>query len=846
MEDNIFDKIHDVDLKKTMEESYIDYAMSVIAARALPDVRDGLKPVQRRVLYSIIQLNNGPDKPHRKCARIVGDTMGKYHPHGDSSIYGALVNMAQDWSTRYPLVDGHGNFGSVDGDGAAAMRYTEARLSKISMKMLADIDKNTVDFSPNFDETEKEPDVLPARFPNLLVNGTTGIAVGMATNIPPHNLREIVKAVVKIIDNRIEEGRETEIEEILDIVKGPDFPTGAMILGTRGIQEAYRTGRGKIRVRAVTEIESMPNGKSRILVSELPYMVNKARLIEKMAELVRDKKIDGITAITDESSREGMRINIELRRDVNANVVLNQLFKHTQLQDTFGVIMLALVNKEPKVLNLLEMLQHYLRHQEDVVTRRTQYELNKAEERAHILKGLLIALDHIDEVISIIRASRTAALAKEALMTRFELSDAQAQAIVDMRLRALTGLEREKIEAEYEALMAKIKELRAILADENLLLGVIKTEIMEIADKYGDERRTSIGFDMYDISTEDLIPRENVVIAMTKLGYIKRMSVDNFKAQNRGGKGIKGMQTIEDDYIEELLMMNTHHYLMFFTNTGKVYRLKGYEIPEASRTARGTAIVNLLQLAPEEKITAMIPVKEYKQGKYLFMATRKGIVKKTPLLDYANVRKTGLAAISLREDDELIEVKLTNNKKDIFLVTKYGQCIRFPETDVRSMGRTAMGVIGMQLNDGDEVIGMQLNTQGDHLLIVSANGMGKLTSIDEFKSQNRGGKGVKCYKIMEKTGNVIGVKNLHMDDEIMMINTEGIVIRMMCSDISVLGRVTSGVKLMNLSENVSVASIAKVRETSADSEDIIKKIEDEMIEDEKNDEEIKNEETTQE
>ena len=846
MEDNIFDKIHDVDLKKTMEESYIDYAMSVIAARALPDVRDGLKPVLRRVLYSMIELNNGPDKPHRKCARIVGDTMGKYHPHGDSSIYGALVNMAQDWSTRYPLVDGHGNFGSVDGDGAAAMRYTEARLSKISMKMLADIDKNTVDFSPNFDETEKEPDVLPARFPNLLVNGTTGIAVGMATNIPPHNLREVVKAVVKIIDNRIEEGRETEIEEILDIVKGPDFPTGAMILGTRGIQEAYRTGRGKIRVRAVTEIESMPNGKSRILVSELPYMVNKARLIEKMAELVRDKKIDGITAITDESSREGMRINIELRRDVNANVVLNQLFKHTQLQDTFGVIMLALVNKEPKVLNLLEMLQHYLRHQEDVVTRRTQYELNKAEERAHILKGLLIALDHIDEVISIIRASRTAALAKEALMTRFELSDAQAQAIVDMRLRALTGLEREKIEAEYEALMAKIKELRAILADENLLLGVIKTEIMEIADKYGDERRTSIGFDMYDISTEDLIPRENVVIAMTKLGYIKRMSVDNFKAQNRGGKGIKGMQTIEDDYIEELLMMNTHHYLMFFTNTGKVYRLKGYEIPEASRTARGTAIVNLLQLAPEEKITAMIPVKEYKQGKYLFMATRKGIVKKTPLLDYANVRKTGLAAISLREDDELIEVKLTNNKKDIFLVTKYGQCIRFSETDVRSMGRTAMGVIGMQLNDGDEVIGMQLNTQGDHLLIVSANGMGKLTSIDEFKSQNRGGKGVKCYKIMEKTGNVIGVKNLHMDDEIMMINTEGIVIRMMCSDISVLGRVTSGVKLMNLSENVSVASIAKVRETSADSEDIIKKIEDEMIEDEKNDEEIKNEETTQE
>ena len=845
MDDKIFDQIQQVDLKKTMETSYIDYAMSVIASRALPDVRDGLKPVQRRVLYSMIELSNTPDKPHRKCARIVGDTMGKYHPHGDSSIYGALVNMAQPWSTRYPLVDGHGNFGSVDGDGAAAMRYTEARLSKISMQMIRDINKDTVDFTPNFDETEKEPTVLPARYPNLLVNGTTGIAVGMATNIPPHNLRDVIHAVVKLIDNDIEE-KETDIDELINIIKGPDFPTGGVILGTAGINEAYRTGRGKIRVRAVTDIEPMDNGKNRIVVTELPYLVNKARLIEKMAELVRDKKIDGITAITDESSREGMRINIELRRDVNANVVLNQLFKHTQLQDTFGVIMLALVNKEPKVLNLLEMLQHYLRHQEDVVTRRTQYELNKAEERAHILKGLLIALDHIDEVISIIRASRTAALAKEALMTRFELSDAQAQAIVDMRLRTLTGLEREKIEAEYEALMAKIKELRAILADENLLLGVIKTEIMEIADKYGDERRTSIGFDMYDISTEDLIPRENVVIAMTKLGYIKRMSVDNFKAQNRDGKGIKGMQTIEDDYIEELLMMNTHHYLMFFTNTGKVYRLKGYEIPEASRTARGTAIVNLLQLAPEEKITAMIPVKEYKQGKYLFMATRKGIVKKTPLLDYANVRKTGLAAISLREDDELIEVKLTNNKKDIFLVTKYGQCIRFPETDVRSMGRTAMGVIGMQLNDGDEVIGMQLNTQGDHLLIVSANGMGKLTSIDEFKSQNRGGKGVKCYKIMEKTGNVIGVKNLHMDDEIMMINTEGIVIRMMCSDISVLGRVTSGVKLMNLSENVSVASIAKVRDTSADSEDIIKKIEDEMIEDEKNDEEIKNEETTQE
>ncbi len=839
MEDNIFDKVHEVDLKKTMEKSYIDYAMSVIASRALPDVRDGLKPVQRRVLYSMIELNNGPDKPHRKCARIVGDTMGKYHPHGDSSIYGALVNMAQEWSTRYPLVDGHGNFGSVDGDGAAAMRYTEARLSKISMEMLADINKNTVDFVPNFDETEKEPSVLPSRFPNLLVNGTTGIAVGMATNIPPHNLREIISAVVKMIDNRILEDRDTDIEELLEIVKGPDFPTGAQILGTRGINEAYRTGRGKIRVRAVTEIEAMANGKSRIIVTELPYMVNKARLIEKMAELVRDRKIDGITAITDESSREGMRINIELRRDVNANVVLNQLYKHTQLQDTFGVIMLGLVNNEPKILSLLEMLHYYIKHQEEVVTRRTQYELNKAEERAHILQGLLIALDNIDEVIRIIRASKTTQLAKEGLMERFQLSEAQAQAIVDMRLRALTGLEREKLENEYKELMEKIKELKAILADRKLLLGVIREEISVIGEKYGDDRRTSIGFDEFDISMEDLIPKENVVIAMTKLGYIKRMTIDNFKSQNRGGKGIKGMQTLEDDYIEDLLMTNTHHYLMFFTNTGKVYRLKGYEIPESSRTARGTAIINLLQLAPEERITAMIPIKEYKEGRYLFMATRNGIVKKTPITDYANVRKTGLAAITLREDDELIEVKTTNSKKDIFLVTKYGQCIRFHETDVRSTGRVSMGVIGMNLTHGDEVIGMQLDTQGEYLLIVSGNGMGKLTRTEDFTAQNRGGKGVKCYKIIEKTGNVIGVKAVNMDDEVMMISTEGIVIRMMCSDISVLGRVTSGVKLMNLDKDISVASIAKVRESSNKTEeDMLKSLEKDLEEDADKTEEV--------
>ena len=812
MDDKIFDQVHDIDLKKTMETSYIDYAMSVIASRALPDVRDGLKPVQRRVLYSMIELNNGPDKPHRKCARIVGDTMGKYHPHGDSSIYGALVNMAQEWSTRYPLVDGHGNFGSVDGDGAAAMRYTEARLSKISMEMLADINKDTVDFMPNFDETEKEPVVLPSRYPNLLVNGTTGIAVGMATNIPPHNLKEVIAAVVKIIDNQILEDRETELEEILNIVKGPDFPTGGMILGTTGVEQAYRTGRGKVRVRAVTNIEPMANGKNRIVVTELPYMVNKARLIEKIAEMVRDKRIDGIMDLRDESNRQGMRICIELRRDVNANVVLNQLFKHTQLQDTFGVIMLALVNNEPKVLNLSEMLNYYLLHQKDVVTRRTKYELNKAEERAHILQGLLIALDNIDEVIQIIRSSRTTQEAKERLVERFGLTDVQAQAIVDMRLRALTGLEREKLEAEYKELMEKIAELKAILADEKKLLGVIREEIMIISDKYGDERRTSIGFDEYDISMEDLIPLENTVVTMTNLGYIKRMSVNNFKSQNRGGRGIKGMDTIDDDYIEDLFMTTTHHYLMFFTNTGKVYRIKTYEIPEASRTSRGTAIINILQLQPGEKISAVIPIKEYKEDEYLFMATKNGIVKKTSIVEYANVRKTGLAAINLREEDELIEVKITDNQKDILMVTKYGQCIRFHETDVRKTGRTSMGVIGMNLTAGDEVVAMQLHTQGDSLMIVSEKGLGKCTLISEFTAQNRGGKGVKCYKITDKTGNIIGAKAVNKDNEVLLITTEGIIIRISVEGTALLGRVTSGVKLMNLDEGVTVASMAKVRE----------------------------------
>lgn len=814
MDDKIFDfdKIEEVDLKKKMEDSYIDYAMSVIAARALPDVRDGLKPVQRRVLYSMIELNNGPDKPHRKSARIVGDTMGKYHPHGDSSIYGALVNMAQEWSTRYPLVDGHGNFGSMDGDGAAAMRYTEARLSKISMELLADINKNTVDFIPNFDNTEKEPVVLPSRYPNLLVNGTSGIAVGMATNIPPHNLREVVSAVVKIIDNHIREDRNTEMDEILKLVKAPDFPTGGIILGTRGSEEAYRTGRGKVRVRAVTDMETMSNGKTRIVVTELPYMVNKANLVLKIADLVKNKKIDGITDLRDESSREGMRIVIELRKDVNANIILNQLYKHTQLQDSFGVIMLALIDNQPKVMNLLDMLNYYLEHQKDVVTRRTKYDLNKAEERDHILQGLLKALDHIDEVIRIIRASASTAEAKMNLIERFEFTDVQAQAIVDMRLRALTGLEREKLENEHKELMAKIKELKAILADEKLLLGVIKDEIQVIADKYGDDRRSKIGYDIYDINMEDLIPRGNTVIAMTSLGYIKRMTVDNFKTQNRGGKGIKGMTTIEEDYIEDLLMMDTHQYIMFFTNLGRVYRMKAYEIPEAGRTARGTAIINLLQLNPGEKISAMIPVATYDDDQNLFMVTRKGIVKKTAIVEYSNVRKNGLIAINLRDDDELIEVKTTNKDTEILLVTKFGMCIRFRETDVRNTGRSSMGVIGMNLDDRDEVIGMQLNTQGDELLIVSENGMGKRTDISEFSVQNRGGKGVKCYKIVEKTGNVVGVKAVNEGHEIMMITTEGIIIQIRMSDVSVLGRITSGVKLINLEKGVKVAKIAKVRE----------------------------------
>ena len=813
MDEHIFDKVQEVDLKKTMETSYVNYAMSVIVARALPDARDGLKPVQRRILYAMIELNNGPDKPHRKCARIVGDTMGKYHPHGDSSIYGALVNLAQDWSTRYPLVDGHGNFGSVDGDGAAAMRYTEARLSKVSMEMLSDINKDTVDFTPNFDETEKEPVVLPSRFPNLLVNGTSGIAVGMATNIPPHNMREVINAVVRIIDNKVED-KETTIDELMTIVKGPDFPTGATILGTRGINEAYRTGRGKIKVRAVTDIEPMVNGKNRIVVTELPYMVNKARLIEKIAELVKEKKIDGITELRDESDRSGMRVCIELRRDVNPNVILNQLYKHTQLQDTFGVIMLALVDNEPKVLNLYDALSVYLRHQEDVVTRRTKYDLNKAEERAHILKGLLIALDHIDEVIKIIRAAKNVAEAKAQLMENFGLDDAQAQAIVDMRLRALTGLERERLEQEYAELMKKIEEFKLILSDEKVLLGVIKEEISFIRDKYGDDRRTSIGIDMDDFTDEDLIPDENTVVAITHLGYIKRMTVDNFKAQHRGGKGIKGMQTIEEDYIEDMFMTTTHHYIMFLTNKGRAYRIKAYEIPEASRTARGTAIINLLQLQPGEKVTAGIALKEFDEERYLFLATKSGIVKKTKIKNFAHIRKTGIQAINLKDDDVLIGAKATNNQKDILLITKHGMSIRFNEQDVRATGRSSMGVIGMTLSEGDEVVSMQLTSQGEYVLVASEFGFGKLTDVNEFSAQRRGGKGVKCYKIIEKTGDVVGAKILSLENEMMIITNEGIIIRMLVSDISIVGRNTSGVKLINIDneKGIRVASIARVKE----------------------------------
>ena len=813
MDETIFDKVQEIDLKKTMEQSYIDYAMSVISQRALPDVRDGLKPVQRRVLYSMIELNNGPDKPHRKCARIVGDTMGKYHPHGDSSIYGALVNMAQEWSTHYPLVDGHGNFGSVDGDGAAAMRYTEARLSKIAMEMLADINKDTVNFSPNFDETEKEPDVLPCRFPNLLCNGTTGIAVGMASNIPPHNIKETIDAVVKMINNRIDENRDTEIEELMSVIQGPDFPTGATIIGRRGIEEAYRTGKGKIIVRAVTNIEPMQNGKNRIVVTELPYGVNKAKLIEKIAELVKDKRVDGITDLADQSSREGMRISIELRRDVNPNVVLNQLMKHTQLQDTFGVIMLALVGGEPRILNIHDMLYYYLQHQEEVVTRRTRYDLSKAQERAHILEGLLIALDHIDRVIEIIRGSANVAAAKVSLIEEFGLSDAQSQAIVDMRLRALTGLERNRLENEYKELEERIAYLQSILGDEKVLLSVIRDELLTIKAKYGDDRKTAIELAEDEFNAEDLIPNEAAVIAMTKLGYIKRMSPDHFKAQNRGGKGIKGMNILDEDYIADLITINNHDYVLFFTNLGRVYQLKGYEIPEASRTARGTAVINLLQLQAGEKVTSILRNEGHESG-YLTMATKLGMIKRTNLSEYGNIRKVGLAAISLREGDELIDVHVTDGKRDIIMISHLGQCIRFDENDARATGRVSMGVKGMNLADGDSVIGMQVAEENGELLFVSEMGMGKKTAMSEFKDQNRGGKGIRCYRVNAKTGNLAGVKVYKEGYELMLITTEGTVIRMKTDTIPVLGRDTSGVKLMQVDQkNVKVSSIELIEES---------------------------------
>ena len=826
------EKLIQVDIEKEMRESFLQYSMAVLVSRALPDVRDGMKPVHRRIIYTMNEADNTSSKPYRKCAYTVGEVLGKYHPHGDASVYDALVRLAQDFSMRYPLIDGHGNFGSVDGDPPAAYRYTEARMAKIASELLKDIKKDTIDWGKNYDDKLDEPTVLPVKFPNLLVNGSVGIAVGMATNIPPHNLNEVCDAIVARMDNP-----ECGIEEILQYIKGPDFPTGGIIMGYSGIRSAYYTGRGKITLRGKAEIVEEGN-HSRIIVTEIPYMVNKSKLLETTGQLMRDKRIEGISNLRDESDKDGMRIVYELKRDVNAQVVLNKLYSFTQLQDTVGVIMIALVNGEPKQLTLLEILDNYIAFQKQIITRRTAFDLKKARERAHILQGFLLAIDNIDEVISILRSSKSVQEGKERLMERFKeddlakllqramgenykdvhfeheigLSEEQADAIVQMRLGQLTGLERDKVISELAEIMEKINDFLDILSSDERVKEIIKEEITAIKEKYGDERRTAIGYDVYDLSTEDLIPRENTVITMTKLGYIKRMTVDNFRSQNRGGRGIKGMQTIDDDYIEELLMTTTHHYLMFFTNTGRVYRLKAYEIPEAGRTARGTAIVNLLQLMPGERITSVIPMRKFEEGKYLVMATKAGLVKKTPMEEYANVRKTGLVAITLRDDDELIEVKATDDTKDIMLVTKDGMCIRFKETDVRSTGRSSMGVRGMNLDPGDEVVAMQLNSQGDYLLVVSENGMGKRTAMSEFTCQNRGGKGVKCYKITEKTGNVIGAKAVNEENEIMMITTEGIIIRITCAGISILGRITSGVKLINLDEGVTVASLAKVRE----------------------------------
>ena len=819
MEPNVFDKVQDVDLKKTMENSYIDYAMSVIVSRAIPDVRDGLKPVQRRVLYSLQSLGVTPDKKTKKCATIVGECMGKFHPHGDSSIYGALVYMGQSWSMRHVLVDKQGNFGSDDGDSPAAMRYTEAKMSKLAGEMLAGINKDTVDFMPNFSNEYDEPTVLPAKFPNLIVNGATGIAVGMATNIPPHNLREVIRAVDLIIDNRIQD-QETTLEDIMKVIPGPDFPTGGIILGRKGIEEAYRTGRGKIKLRAVCEIEPMQNGKHRIVVKELPYLVYRSRVIENIANLVKDKKIDGITYINDASGKGSTaKINIELRKDVNPNVILNQLYKHTQLQTTFGVIMLCIVNGEPKILNLQQILDEYLKHQVNVFTRRTKYDLNKAQERAHILEALLVAVDHIDEIVHTIRAAANTEQAKLDLSAKFGFDEGQAQAIVDMRLRALTGLERDKLKDEYDELEKKIAYYNEILGDPKKMLGVIKGEIDVIADKYADDRLTKFGYDD-SIEDEDLIPDDDIVIAATRLGYVKRMSPENFRQQNRGGKGIKGMQTINDDIIEDLFMATNHHYIMFFTNTGRCFRIKAYNIPEASRTSRGTALVNLLQLGPDEHVTASFALTDDypSSDQYLLLATKNGMVKKTPIADYANIRKTGLIAMTLRDDDQLIEAKLIDAGEDVMIGTRDGMAIRFNESDVRVTGRSSMGVRGISLDADDEVIGMQKLSQGDYVLVVSEKGMGKLTHVDEFKAQKRGGKGLHCYRITEKTGKLVGFKLTAKEREIMLITNEGVIIRMSLKDAKDIGRNTSGVKFMNIDpdSDTVIASIAKVRESTTE------------------------------
>lgn len=806
-------RIKDVNIEEEMKSCYTDYAMSVIIGRALPDVRDGLKPVHRRILYAMSELGMTPDKPTRKSARIVGDVLGKYHPHGDLAVYDAMVRMAQDFSTRYPTVHGQGNFGSVDGDGAAAMRYTEAKMSKIALEMLRDINKDTVDFVPNFDESETEPEVLPARFPHLLVNGSSGIAVGMATNIPPHNLGEVIDGTIAYIDNP-----DITVDELMTHIKGPDFPTGGTLLGKSGIREAYRTGRGRIKVRSKVEIEVSAKGRKQIIITEIPYMVNKAKLVEKIAELVKEKRVDGISDIRDESDlSKGVYIVIDLKRDANETIILNQLYKHTQLQDTFGVIMLALVGNahnpkklEPKVLNLKEVLHYYVAHQKEVITRRTIFDLKKAEARAHILEGLRIALDHIDEVIALIRAARDGKEAKVQLMDRFGLTDIQAQAILDMRLQRLTGLEREKIEAEYAELVKLIAELKAILADEQLVLNIIKEELTEIKNKYSDPRRTAFDIDVEDFDIEDLIEEEEVVITMTHIGYVKRISADTYRSQKRGGKGITALSTRENDFVEHLFTTTTHHYLLFFSNKGKVYRLKGFEIPEGGRTARGTAIVNILQLDADEKITTMIPVKEFTDDKYLIMATRQGIIKKTALPEYDSSRKNGIIGINLREDDELINVRLVEQDGEIIMGTRSGYAIRFDSGDVRALKRTSIGVRGIALREGDEVVGMDVVSDDLHVLCVSENGYGKLTPADQYRKQNRGGKGVQTYKVTKKTGELVGFCVMDREGEIMMINNQGVVIKLEGSDISSVGRNTQGVRLMKLKDGEQIATISKV------------------------------------